>query len=71
MKSFKTKKYIHSDKEDNWDLECKAEKKGFSNTRKLSYLGYEVSFEVEIFDDCTNKVLKINGVDVSSLNIKL
>lgn len=71
MKSFITTKDFHSDKEDNWDLERKAEKKGFSNTDNLSYLGYEVSFEVEIFEDCTNKVLKINGVDVNNLNITL
>ena len=71
MKSFKTKKWLHSDKEDNWDLERKAEEKGFSNSRQLVYLGYEISFDVEIFEDCSNKVLKINGIDVSGLNIKL
>ena len=71
MKSFITTKSLHSDKEDNWSLIRKAKSKGFMCTEDLAYLGYEVNFEVEIFEDCTNKVLKINGIDVSSLNIKL
>ena len=69
--SFKVKKYLHSDKEDNWSIESKAEKKKFNNTDNLLYLGYEVCFEVEIDEECNNKVLKINGIDVSDKNISI
>jgi len=69
--TFKVKKYLHSDKEDNWDIENKAKKKKFTNTDTLLYLGYEVCFDVEIDEECNNRVLKINGIDVSDKNISI
>lgn len=71
MKSIIEEVYIHQDKESNFEVQEKADEQGFNNTDKLLYLGYEVEFEVEIFEDSSNRVLKINGIDVSDKNIKL
>jgi hypothetical protein len=52
-KSFIEKVYIHRQKEDNWDIVDRAVELGFNKTiaNDLVYLGYEVEFEVEIFND--------------------
>lgn len=71
MKSFKKKIYVNGSKEDNWSLVEKADKLGFKNTDNFKYLGYEVNFEVELFEDGSNKVLKINGINVSDKNINI
>lgn len=71
MKSFKTNLSFTREKEDNWDIERKAEKKGFQKTEDLVYLGYEVVMQVEIFEDGSNKVLKIDGVDVKDKNLSV
>lgn len=71
MKSFIENIYINRDKESNWSLESKAEELGFKNTDKLAYTGYEVCFKTEFFEDGTNRVLSIDGIDVSEKNISL
>jgi hypothetical protein len=71
MTSFIENIYVHRDKEDNWELESKAEDLGFKNTDKLVYTGYEVCFKTEFFEDGTNKVLSIDGIDVSDKNISI
>jgi hypothetical protein len=71
MMSFIENIYVHRDKEDNWELESKAEDLGFKNTDKLVYTGYEVCFKTEFFEDGTNKVLSIDGIDVSDKNISI
>lgn len=70
MKSIKQKIYFHREKEDNWDLEKKLEKKKF-NTDNILYLGSEIEVEVEIFEDGTNKVIFFEGIDVSDKNISI
>lgn len=69
MKSFITKKYLHDN--ENEDIKEEAVKNGFNINQELKYLGYEVKFDVEVFEDGSNKVLKINDVDVSLLNISI
>ncbi|EQB4340942.1 hypothetical protein ACYJ2U_001661 [Clostridium botulinum] len=69
MKSFIEKIYFGRDKEENWDIEEKAEHKGFKNSKKLVYLGYEVEMEVEVREDLKHKILKIEDVDVSDKDI--
>jgi hypothetical protein len=69
VKSFREKIYFHRDKEDNWDLEDKAERLGFKEPRELAFLGYEVEMEVEVSDTSKHRVLSIQGVDVSDKNI--
>lgn len=71
MKSFTTTLGFNREKEENWDIEEKAQKKGFSNTRDLLYLGYDVDMKVKVFEDGSHKVLSINGKDVSSLGIQI
>lgn len=71
MESFKQKIYFNREKEDNWEISDIAEDKGFMGASDLCYLGYEVEMEVEIFENSSNKVLSINGVDISSLNISI
>lgn len=44
VKSFREKIYFHRDKEDNWDLEDKAERLGFKEPRELAFLGYKNIF---------------------------
>lgn len=70
MKSIKQKIYFHIEKEDNWDLEEKLEKKKF-NTDNILYLGSEITVEVELFEDGTNKVISFEGIDVSDKNISI
>ena len=71
--SFIEKIYIHRQKEDNWDIVNKAIELGFNKTiaNDLVYLGYEVEFEVEIFNDGKNRVLSIDGEDVSDLDMSI
>jgi hypothetical protein len=71
MKSFIEKVFIHSNKEDNFELEDRAEDLGFRTAKEFLYIGYEICFETELFEDGTNKVLKINGIDVSDKNISI
>lgn len=69
--SFKKTIYFHMEKgEQIWELENQAKSKGF-NSERLRYLGYEVEMVVEIFEDGTNKVISIQGVDVSDKEIKI
>lgn len=70
LKSIKQKIYFHREKEDNWDLEEKLEKKKF-NTDNILYLGSEITVEVEIFEDGTNRVISFEGIDVSDKNISI
>lgn len=70
MKSIKQKIYFHREKEDNWDLEEKLEKKKF-NTDNILYLGSEITVEVELFEDGTNRVVSFEGIDVSDKNISI
>ena len=70
MKSIKQKIYFHREKEDNWDLEEKLEKKKF-NTDNILYLGSEITVEVELFEDGTNIVVSFEGIDVSDKNISI
>lgn len=69
MKSFEETIYFHREKEENWDIIEKAEELGFENANDLDYLAYEVGMEVLICEDGNNKVLTINGVDVSDKEI--
>lgn len=70
MKSIKEKLYFHREKEDNWDLESKLEKKKF-NTDNILYLGSEIEVQVEIFEDGTNKIISFEGIDISDKNISI
>ena len=70
MKSIEEKIYFHREKEDNWDLEEKLEKKKF-NTENILCLGSEIEVKVELFEDGTNKVISFQGVDVSDKNISI
>lgn len=69
MKSFKTEIYFHREKEENWNICSEAEVMGFKNSDDLVYLGYEVGFEVEVSEELSHKVLKINDIDVSDKEI--
>ena len=69
MKSFKKKIYFNREKEENWNIEKKGKKLGFEKSEDLVYLGYEIEMKVEIFEDITVKVLKIQGIDVSDKDI--
>lgn len=69
MKSFTHKIYFHREKESNWELQDIAVDEGYTNVEELAYLGYEVKMEIEVFEDSTNVVKSINGVDVSHLGI--
>ena len=71
MKSFIQKVYFNRSKEENWDIESRAEKEEFKNSSDMVYLGYEVEMDVEVRDDLQHKVLKINGIDVSDKNITI
>lgn len=71
MKSFIETIYFNREKEENWDIEERAENKGFENSEKMGYLGYEVEMEVEVREDLNHKVLKINGIDVSDKGITI
>lgn len=69
MKSFVEIIDFHRDKEDNWDIEERAEQLGFENSEDLVYLGYDVDMKVQINEDGSNRVLMINDIDVSDKNI--
>lgn len=69
MKSFIHKIYFHREKESNWELEDIAVEEDYMNVENLAYLGYEVEMEIEIFEDSSNVVKSINGIDVSQLGI--
>lgn len=71
MKSFTHKIYFYREKESNWELEDIAVDEGYINVEDLAYLGYEVGMEVEIFEDSSNVVKSINGIDVSHLGITI
>lgn len=70
MKSIKENIYFNREKEDNWELEKKLEKKHF-NTDNILYLGYEIQVKVELMEDGTNRVLEFEGVDISDKNISI
>lgn len=70
MKSIKEDIYFNREKEDNWELEKKLEKKHF-NTDDILYLGYEIQIKVELMEDGTNRVLEFEGVDISDKNISI
>ena len=70
MKSIKKTIYFHREKEDNNEIYCDMQDNGFK-TDNIFYLGYEVEMEIELFEDGTNKVLSINGKNVSQLNISI
>lgn len=69
MKTFKETIYFHREKEENWDIEEKAHEKGFSNSKDIVYLGYEVEMEALVSEDLKHKILSINGIDVSDKEI--
>ena len=68
MKSFKKKVYFHREKEENWDIEEESISRGF-DTENILWLGADVEMTVEIREDGTNKVLSVQGKDVSNLDI--
>lgn len=70
MKSIKETICFHRGKEENWGLEDRAKALGFS-TERIPYIGYETEIEIEVFEDGTNKVLSINGIDVSDKGISI
>lgn len=65
--------YFHREKEDNWDLEEKANNMGFRNPESMLYVGYEVDIKVEITEnakgDIVTKIIELEGVDVSDKDI--
>lgn len=69
LKSIKTILYPHREKEENWDIRKKFEKIGVNNEYGFKYLATEIKLNVEIFEDETCKVLKINNIDVSDKEI--
>lgn len=68
MESFKKKVYFHREKEENWDIEEESIYRGF-DAENILWLGSEVEMTVEIREDGTNKVLSVQGKDVSNLDI--
>ena len=68
MNSFKKKVYFHREKEENWDIEEEAISRGF-DVENILWLGSDVEMTVEIREDGTNKVLSVQGKDVSNLDI--
>lgn len=68
MKSFKKKVYFHREKEENWDIEKESISRGF-DAENILRLGSDVEMTVEIREDGTNKVLSVQGKDVSNLDI--
>ena len=67
MKSFKKKVYFHREKEENWDIEEESISRGF-DAENILRLGSDVEMTVEIREE-TNKVLSVQGKDVSNLDI--
>ena len=70
MKSFKENIYWHREKSENWEIEDKAKELGF-NTDPIRWIGNEVEFEIEVFEDGTNKITSIMEIDVSDKNISI
>lgn len=70
LKSFTETIYLNRQKEENHAIEFRAKELGF-NTENILFLGYEVEMEVEIFEDGTVKILKVNGIDVADKCIDL
>lgn len=70
MKSIKEDIYFYREKEDNWELEKKLEENKF-NTDNIRWLGSEVHMKVELMEDGTNRVLELEGVDISDKNISI
>ena len=68
MKSFKKKVYFHREKEETWDIEEESISRGF-DAENILRLGSDVEMTVEIREDGTNKVLSVQGKDVSNLDI--
>lgn len=68
MKSFKKKVCFHREKEENWDIEEESISRGF-DVENILRLGSDVEMTVEIREDGTNKVLSVQGKDVSNLDI--
>lgn len=68
MKSFKKKVYFHREKEENWDIKEESISRGF-DAENILRLGSDVEMTVEIREDGTNKVLSVQGKDVSNLDI--
>ena len=69
LKSYKTKLYAHREKEDNWNIRRKFEKLGVKAESDFRYIALEIELYVEIFEDETCKLLKINNIDVKDKNI--
>ncbi|MEW9093980.1 MAG: hypothetical protein AB2417_02760 [Clostridiaceae bacterium] len=71
MKGWREEIYFNRSKEDNWEIEENAKRLGWKDSKELLYLGCEVRMEVGIREDGANKILKINGIDVSDKNITI
>lgn len=70
MDSIKKRIYLHREKEDNYSLHLDLKEKGF-NTENIDYLGYEIELGIEFFKDGTNRVISIEGIDVSDKDISI
>ena len=68
MKSFKKKVYFHREKEENWDIEEESISRGFDGENILRQ-GSGVEMAVRNREEGTNKVLSVQGKDVSNLDI--
>ena len=62
--------YFHREKSENREIKDMANRFGFA-TERIPYIGNETEIEIKIFKDGTNKVLSINGIDVSDKNISI
>lgn len=62
--------YFHREKSENWEIENMANQFGFA-TERIPHIGYETEIKIEILKDGTNKVLSINGIDVSDKGISI
>ena len=71
VKSFEEVIHFHREKEDNWEIQGKAKRKGFKDVDDLRYLGEEISLRVAVSEDMKHKIIEVNGVDVSDKNIYL
>ena len=60
--------YFNRDKEENWEIERKAEEHGLRNSEDMVYLGSNIGMKVEITEKHI-KVLELQGIDVSDKNI--
>jgi hypothetical protein len=69
LKSIKTTLYSHREKEDNWDIRKRFDKLSVNTEYGFKYLATEIKLNVEVFEDETCKVLKINNIDVSDKEI--